>query len=112
MISYKSLVFRLSSLVFVISSTAFAQAPRVVPDIVDSVPHEMTHFTQGLFFDGKELIETTGLYGKSGLYRRTLDGKILDSARLAERCDMSSMNSRKYAMSMRLPSHDSRYTRL
>ena len=51
MISYKSLVFRLSSLVFVISSTAFAQAPRVVPDIVDSVPHEMTHFTQGLFFD-------------------------------------------------------------
>ena len=85
MISYKSLVFRLSSLVFVISSTAFAQAPRVVPDIVDSVPHEMTHFTQGLFFDGKELIETTGLYGKSGLYRRTLDGNILDSARLAER---------------------------
>ena len=70
---------------FVLSSLAFAQAPREVPVILDSVPHEMTHFTQGLFFDGKELIETTGMYGKSGLYRRSLDGKILDSARLAER---------------------------
>ena len=53
--------------------------------IVDSVPHHADHFTQGLFFDGKELIETTGQYGESGLYRRTLDGKILDSARLAPR---------------------------
>ncbi len=73
-------------LVFCILVTiAFAEAPRIVPEIVDSVSHEKTHFTQGLFFDGKELIETTGLYGKSGLYRRTLDGKILDSARIAER---------------------------
>ena len=57
----------------------------MVPQIVDSIPHEKTHFTQGLFFDGAELVETTGQYGQSGLYRRTLDGKILDSARLAER---------------------------
>ena len=85
MVSYKSLVSRLSSLVFIIASAAYAEAPRVVPAILDSVPHEKTHFTQGLFFDGKDLIETTGMYGKSGLYRRTLDGKILDSARLAER---------------------------
>ena len=69
----------------VLSSHAFAEAPRVVPQILDSIPHEKTHFTQGLFFDGKELIETTGLYGKSGLYRRTLDGKILDSARLEDK---------------------------
>lgn len=75
----------LSSLVSTLSSKSFAEAPRVVPEIVDSIPHEKTHFTQGLFFDGKELIETTGLYGKSGLYRRTLDGKILDSARLADK---------------------------
>ncbi|MBR4398475.1 MAG: glutaminyl-peptide cyclotransferase [Fibrobacter sp.] len=80
-----SLVFRLSSLVCIFVSSVLAEAPRVVPEIVDSIPHEMTHFTQGLFFDGKELIETTGLYGKSGLYRRTLDGKILDSARLADK---------------------------
>lgn len=80
-----SLVLRLSSLVCIFVSSVLAEAPRVVPEIVDSIPHEKTHFTQGLFFDGKELIETTGLYGKSGLYRRTLDGKILDSARLADK---------------------------
>ena len=71
--------------VLVLSSFAFAEAPRVVPEILDSIPHEKTHFTQGLFFDGKELVETTGQYGQSGLYRRTLDGKILDSAKLSER---------------------------
>ena len=71
-------------LVFVLSS-AYAEAPRVVPTILDSVPHEMSHFTQGLSFDGKDLIETTGQYGQSGLYRRTLDGKILDSARIEDR---------------------------
>lgn len=71
--------------VLVLSSLAFAEAPRVIPEILDSIPHEKTHFTQGLFFDGKELVETTGQYGLSGLYRRTLDGKILDSAKLSER---------------------------
>ena len=70
---------------FVLSSMVYAGAPRVVPAILDSVPHEKTHFTQGIFFDGKEIVETTGQYGESGLYRRTLDGKILDSARLADR---------------------------
>ena len=68
-----------------LASIAFAEAPRVVPQILDSIPHEQTHFTQGLFFDGKELIETTGQYGRSGLYRRTLDGKILDSARIEDK---------------------------
>ena len=69
---------------FVLSSV-HAEAPRVEPTILDSVPHEQSHFTQGLSFDGKDMIEPTGLYGKSGLYRRTLDGKILDSARIEER---------------------------
>lgn len=80
-----SFVYRLSSIVIFLSSLVFAEAPRVLPAILDSIPHEPTHFTQGLFFDGKDLIETTGQYGESGLYRRTLDGKILDSARLAPR---------------------------
>ena len=71
--------------VLVLSSLAFAEAPRVVPEILDSIPHEKSHFTQGLFFDGKELIETTGQYGQSGLYRRTMEGKILDSAKLSKR---------------------------
>ena len=78
--------FSFSALLIVaLSSLVYAAAPRVTPTILDSIPHETSHFTQGLSFDGKELIETTGLYGKSGLYRRTLDGKILDSARLEER---------------------------
>ena len=70
---------------FVLSSMVYAGAPRVVPAILDSIPHEKSNFTQGIFFDGKEIVETTGQYGESGLYRRTLDGKILDSARLADR---------------------------
>ena len=70
---------------FVLSSMVYAEAPRVVPAILDSIPHEKSHFTQGIFFDGKEIVETTGQYGESGLYRRTMDGKILDSARLADR---------------------------
>jgi len=81
------LYLRLILASFLIShfTLVFAEAPRVVPEILDSIPHEKSHFTQGLFFDGKELIETTGLYGQSGLYRRTLDGKILDSARLEDK---------------------------
>lgn len=69
----------------VFTELSLAQAPREVPVILDSIPHEQDHFTQGLFFDGSDLIETTGLYGKSGLYRRTLKGDILDSVRLVER---------------------------
>lgn len=80
-----SLVSRLLPLVLLLSSLVFAETPRVVPTIVDSVSHETSHFTQGLFFDGSDLIESTGQYGGSGLYRRTLEGKILDSARLVER---------------------------
>lgn len=73
--------------VFFLSFTvlSFAETPRVVPEILDSVPHEKTHFTQGLFFDGNDLVESTGQYGGSGLYRRTLNGEILDSTRLIER---------------------------
>lgn len=74
------------------SSFCFAQkgvslnAPREIPVIVDSVAHNPSHFTQGLFFDGKNLVETTGQYGQSGLYRYDVPGgKVLDSARLAER---------------------------
>ena len=67
------------------AALVYADTPRVVPTIVDSIPHEQNHFTQGLFFDGKDLIESTGQYGESGIYRRTMDGKVLDSLRLEER---------------------------
>lgn len=52
--------------------------------IVDSLPHATSHFTQGLNIDGKEWIESTGLYGKSALYRKSLSGQILDSLSLEE----------------------------
>lgn len=75
-------LFLIVAFIQLLSAISFAEAPKVTPAILDSVSHPMDHFTQGLFFDGKELIETTGLYGKSGMYRRTLDGKVLDSIRL------------------------------
>ena len=64
---------------------SFAKTPHVVPVILDSIPHEQNHFTQGLFFDGNDLIETTGQYGRSGLYRKMLSGKVLDSVKLAKK---------------------------
>jgi len=82
--SFKTICL-LFSLGFAFLSQVHAETPRVVPTILDSIPHEKTHFTQGLFFDGKSLVESTGQYGESGLYRRTLEGKILDSARLEQR---------------------------
>lgn len=80
-----SLLHRALFCMVAVAAIVYADTPRIVPTIVDSIPHEQNHFTQGLFFDGKDLIESTGHYGESGIYRRTLDGKILDSLRLAER---------------------------
>lgn len=43
--------------------------------VLDSAEHSPEHFTQGLFFDGKVLYESTGLYGESHLYRYPAPGK-------------------------------------
>ena len=80
-----SLLHRALFCMVAVAAIVYADTPRIVPTIVDSIPHEQTHFTQGLFFDGKDLIESTGRYGGSGIYRRTLDGRVLDSLRLEER---------------------------
>lgn len=80
-----TLIFAILTMSMLLPGYVLAEAPRVVPSIIDSVPHDQNHFTQGLFFDGNELIETTGQYGQSGLYRRTLQGKVLDSTMLQER---------------------------
>lgn len=53
--------------------------------VVDSVPHEATHFTQGLSFSGGTLLETTGRYGESGLYVYDAGFMVRDSLRLEER---------------------------
>lgn len=69
---------------FAFVAEVFSQTPRVTPQILDSIPHNKNHFVQGLFFDGNEFIETTGLYGASALYRKNLKGEILDSMPLAK----------------------------
>ncbi|NLO24405.1 MAG: glutaminyl-peptide cyclotransferase [Fibrobacter sp.] len=53
--------------------------------VVDSLPHHPEHFVQGLNLDGKEWIESTGLHGKSALYRKFYHGEILDSIKIDER---------------------------
>ncbi len=45
----------------------------------DSIPHPQTRFTQGLFWDGDELWESTGLKGKSWIYRMSKKGEAFDS---------------------------------
>lgn len=57
----------------------------IEPIITDSIVHIRSHFTQGLFFDNGDLIESTGQYGESGLYRLNANGFILDSIRIPER---------------------------
>lgn len=47
-----------------------AQAPPVEAlrvEVVRSTPHDPRAFTQGLLWDGKVLVESTGLYGRSSL---------------------------------------------
>lgn len=68
-----------------ISLSLFFAAALQTFSVIDSLPHETAHFTQGLNLDGKEWIESTGLYGKSSLYRKTLTGEVLDSISLEER---------------------------
>jgi glutamine cyclotransferase len=46
---------------------------------IDSIPHPQTRFTQGLFWDSGELWESTGLEGKSKIYRMDKKGMAFDS---------------------------------
>jgi glutamine cyclotransferase len=59
--------------------TAGAALPVQKLNVLDSIPHSQTRFTQGLFFDGEELWESTGLEGKSKIYRMNKNGYAFDS---------------------------------
>jgi len=59
--------------------TASAALPVQKLSVLDSIPHPQTRFTQGLFFDGEELWESTGLEGKSKIYRMNKKGETFDS---------------------------------
>jgi glutamine cyclotransferase len=64
---------------------AFAQIPVSKAVVVDSLDHPSDRFTQGLFFDGSTLWESTGLVGESRVFRSALkNGKlqVLDSLHL------------------------------
>lgn len=49
--------------------TADRPAPLVRAKVLGTMPHDPDHFTQGLFFSGPYLYESTGQYGRSGLFR-------------------------------------------
>jgi len=58
---------------------ASAALPVQKLNVLDSIPHSQTRFTQGFFFDGDELWESTGLEGKSKIYRMNKNGEAFDS---------------------------------
>ena len=64
-----------------------AQEPQLYGyEVVNTYPHEITAFTQGLIFRNGELWEGTGKHGLSRLSRVDLEtGKLLQSAPLASR---------------------------
>lgn len=54
--------------------------------VVSEYPHDKTAFTQGLFFEGGVLYESTGQYGTSGLRKTALEtGETLKSIALSKR---------------------------
>ncbi|MDR0517695.1 MAG: glutaminyl-peptide cyclotransferase [Fibromonadaceae bacterium] len=65
--------------IFLFFSIANSALPVQKLTAIDSIPHSQTHFTQGLFWDGDELWESTGLEGKSKIYRMNRKGNAFDS---------------------------------
>ena len=59
-------------------SAPAAGLPRYTYEIVNTYPHDPEAFTQGLFYDGGFLYESTGLHGRSSLRKVELTtGKVL-----------------------------------
>jgi glutamine cyclotransferase len=57
-------------------------APTYEAKILNQFDHDPTNYTQGFFFDGDVLYESTGLYGSSKVLKYTLDGQILAQTKL------------------------------
>lgn len=74
-------------LAFAVLSCGSAKVREYKVHVVREYPHDVTSYTQGLFFDGGRLIETTGQWGESTL--RTVD---LETGKALSRQDFS----RKY----------------
>lgn len=67
------------SVIFIFALNSFAALPVQKLSVLDSIVHPQTRFTQGLFWDGDELWESTGLEGKSKIYRMNKKGETFDS---------------------------------
>lgn len=68
-----------------IFTALFAAAALQAFTVVDSVSHSSDHFTQGLSFDDGKLLETTGRYGKSCLYKYDANVNVTDSLCIEDR---------------------------
>jgi glutamine cyclotransferase len=76
-----TLTFLLSLLFAAAVQRAPVPPPVQVAEVKASFPHDPQAFTQGLFFTGGQLYESTGVAGRSTVRRvRLNDGKVLQSA--------------------------------
>lgn len=66
-------------------TTLLAAASLQFFSVIDSMPHNTDYYTQGLSFDKGVLLESTGRYGESGIYRYNKNFVIQDSMRLEDR---------------------------
>src|SRR3546814_714477 len=53
-------------------------------EIVNTYPHDTSAYTQGLFYTGMHLVESTGRKGESKLRKTSIDGKVIRQVALAE----------------------------
>ncbi len=54
----------------------FSSIPKIKPSILRVMPHDTAAFTQGLFFHGSKLYESTGIVGKSTMRCLDTNGTI------------------------------------
>lgn len=63
---------------FFVAATAAESAPFLSYEVVRELPHEPSHFTQGLIVKNGRFLESIGLYGHSALLEKDIDsGRIL-----------------------------------
>lgn len=62
----------------------FSSIPKIKPSILRVIPHDTAAFTQGLFFHGGKLYESTGITGKSTMRIVDTNGTIIQSTPVPE----------------------------
>lgn len=65
------------------ANAAGISAPAISHEVLQALPHDATHFTQGLAIRDGRLLESSGLYAQSALFETDLDsGEVLRSYKL------------------------------